>query len=99
MAMHRSNARNPATRDESKRFGLAGSVIAQRLVRQRIQRARAHIALDLAIPHIGIELGEPRAKLCQLPLRAGSGFSVPIVRLHSWEILRGAVHHSSNGLL
>ena len=48
--MRRSNAKNPVRRDESKRSSLAGSVIAQRLLRQHIQLAGAGVALNLTLP-------------------------------------------------
>ena len=67
--MRRSNAKNPVRRDESKRSSLAGSVIAQRLLRQHIQLAGAGVALNLTIPGLDVELGEPRAKFRHLRFR------------------------------
>jgi hypothetical protein len=53
-------------RDASKVGRLPGGVVSQRLCREVIELAMAHVSLELPIPHRRIEIGEPPSERSEL---------------------------------
>lgn len=61
-------------RGGSKRLGAIGLVIAKRLIGDWVELSVGCAALELPIPRLPIELGEPRSELCdELLMTEGLG--------------------------
>ena len=58
--------RNPETRCESERCGLAGLVVAKSLLGKVVKPPDVNVSFELAIPHRPIVFEEPSTKLRKL---------------------------------
>lgn len=59
-------ARTEGSRSASQRAGAARVQVGERLLRQRVEPARRHVLLELAVPGFGVELQKPRPEFGQL---------------------------------